>query len=112
MKKPSIGELKHRIGICTWAVKPDDTFGSDPDYGDPLFVWASITPVSGAMYLGSMQVSDTITHRFIIRTGPEVTMAHVLEANGMRYRVKRCALLATAEHFTVIEAEEIGKIEG
>lgn len=110
MKIPGIGELKTRIGIRAWNEVPNAQMGTDPEYGAPLLVWAKMMRVSGALFYGSQQIEKTVTHRFIIRTGPSVTARHVIEAKGSRFLVRSSDPMNAAPHFTVIDAEEIGKI--
>lgn len=107
---PGAGELKTRISIRTWDEVPNQHMGTDPSFGLPIFVWAKVTAVSGGLYYGSQQVEEAITHRIIIRTGPEITARHIIETSTHRYRIRRSNPIGDAPHFTVIEVEEIGKV--
>ena len=108
MKIPGAGDLNRRIVIRSWGETPNVSMGSDAVYGAPLAVWASVQPVGGAIYYGSMQIDATVTHRFIIRTNPTVTAQHVIEHEGQRFRIRRINTMADAVHFTIIDAEEMG----
>lgn len=108
MKIPGAGDLNRRISIRRWSEMPNAALGLDEVFGTPVLVWAEVRAVGGATYLGSMQLDATVTHRFIIRTGVDVSIQHVIEWSGRRYKVRRVNQMAGANHFTVIEAEELG----
>ncbi len=111
MNVPGAGDLNKRIAIRTWQDVPNAQMGSDVQYGAPLFVWACVHPVGGAIYYGAQQIGEAVTHRFIVRTGADVTAQHIIEWDDKRFRIRRVNKMAEALHFTVIEVEELGKIQ-
>lgn len=110
MSVPTASDLNERIAIQTQTDAPNDAMGCDIVYGDPVYVWAKVKPVSGALYFGSQQLESGVTHRFYIRTGPDVTARHVIVWNGKRFRPKRVECLGNAKHITSIEAQELEEV--
>lgn len=113
MREPGAGELNRRIAIMLQSDAPAVTFGLDTSYGTPLTVWAKHEPVGAGIFFGTQQVGEAVTDRFYVRrftgtTPEEVTVAHVVEFNGQRYRVRRASDLAGAKRITVIETEHLG----
>lgn len=108
MKRPGIGELGTRAVIARWRDVPMDGSATASSYDPVATVWAKVEAVGGAIYLGSIQVGDTITHRITIRRRTDVTARHVIEAKGRRYRVRRATDLQ--ERFTVLDCEEEGTV--
>lgn len=110
MRVPGVGNLSRRIALRTCSETPNTEMGSDAVYGTPINLWASAEPVGGGIYYGSMQIGAAVTHRFIIRTGPDVSSEHVIEWDNRRFRIRRHNRMAEAMHYTVIEAEELGPL--
>lgn len=112
MKVPGAGQLRQRIDIRAVSETPNGSYGVDQDYGEPVRVWAWCTPVVGAAYLAAQQIDKAVTHQFVVRTRPEqqITARHVIEWRGRRFRVRRLSPMVNHDHFTVIEAEELGAI--
>lgn len=109
MKRPSIGELSARVSIKRWAdTANEDDSGATTAYDLVATVWGKVEPVGGAVYVGSQQVGNTITHRIFIRYRDGITSANVLDVAGCRYLVRRVTDLDG--RFTVIECEEEGAI--
>ncbi|QQR69111.1 MAG: phage head closure protein [Alphaproteobacteria bacterium] len=111
MKVPGAGQLRQRIDIRAVSETPNGAYGVDQDFGVPVRVWAWATPVVGAAYMAAQQIDKTVTHQFVIRTSTEqITARHVIEWRGRRFRVRRVSPMVNHDHFTVIEAEELGAI--
>ena len=115
MALPSIGELNRRVAIRQFSDVPNNVFGSTLTEDTGITRWAKIAPVSGALYFGTKQVGDDITHRVWVRYGTatrpqDITGAHVIECEGSRYRVKRASDFEGARQFTMIEVTLLGSI--
>lgn len=106
MKTPGIGELRERLAIRLWREIPNDAMGSNPSYGEPVWVWGKVRPVSATVYYGAKQVDDTVTHRITLRAGVTITPAHVIEWSGRRFRVRRQIELGDTRRFVTVEVEE------
>lgn len=111
MQRPTIGALSARVAIKRWSDVPNaDDSGATSNYAPVATVWAKVEPVGGGIYLGSMQVGTTITHRITIRHRSDITADHVIEHGVRRYRVRRVTDLAGEGRFTVMECEEEGAV--
>ena len=110
MDMPTAGELRHLISIKNWQDVPNASNGIDKNYTPFLSKWAKIEPVGAAIYHGTQQTDNSITHRFYIRYVAGITSDHVIEHGGIRYRIKRSSDLQFRQQFLVIEAEELGTI--
>lgn len=116
MREPTAGELNRRATIRLWQDVPNAAFGLDQTFDAGYACWAKVEPVGGATYYGAKQTGDQVTHRITVRrvagkTDPaSVTGSHVVEIDGMRYRVRRVTDMNDGRRFTAIEAEELGAI--
>lgn len=112
MRLPEIGELRRRIKLFGIQHEPDDAAGlvtSTVEIGE---VWAKREIVGGVQYLESMNVEETVTHRFYVRYVPGLRpqdLGHLsgLECEGVRYVVRRVTDVDDMHRFTMFEAEEV-----
>lgn len=84
-----------------------------------IAVWANIEPVGNAIFYGTKQVGEDVTHRIIVRYQPGVvtditiTGDHVIDQliNNvtMRYRVRRASDLYDDRTWLLIEVEALGE---
>ncbi len=115
MKEPSAGDLNRRVTLRKWQDVAAAGFGIDQTFDAGATVWASVEPVGSAIFWGTQQVGNGVTHRIIVRRTAainEVTITgeHVAEYAGLRYRVKRASDLNGARRFVVLEVEALGAI--
>lgn len=110
MEMPTAGELRNLITLKSWQDAPNASAGLDKNYTAPVKAWAKIEPVGAAIYHGTQQTDNAITHRFYIRFITGITVDQVIEHSGIRYRIKRASDLMFRQQFLVIEAEELGAI--
>ncbi|MBL4763499.1 MAG: phage head closure protein [Gammaproteobacteria bacterium] len=103
-----MGSLNRRITIKDWQDEPNADAGINQTFTQPVDAWAKIEPVGAALMQGSMQLNDTITHRFYIRYRTDITADKRLFMGDVQYRIRRVSDLADARRFLVIEAEELG----
>lgn len=113
MKLPTIGDLKRRVTIRRWADIPAMGTGIDQSFDAGVLAWAMIEPVGSAIFFGTKQVGEEVTHRIIIRrttalTDRTLTGEHVVESEGVRYRVKRASDINDARRFVMLEVESLG----
>lgn len=112
MRLPEIGELRRRVKLFGVKHSPDDDAGlvtSTELIGE---VWAKREIVGGVQYLESMNVEETVTHRFYVRYVPGLRpqdLGHLsgLECEGVRYVVRRVTDVDDMHRFTMFEAEEV-----
>lgn len=107
MREPESGELRHLCTVRVWQDVPGSGTAVDQTYDAGVQAWAKITPVAGSVYHGSKQTGEAVTHRFEIRYLENITAGHVIECEGLRYRVKRSSHMNGGRRFTVLEAEEL-----
>ena len=115
MKEPSAGEMNRRVSIKTWQDIPVMGGGIAPSYGIGIAAWAAIEPVGNAIFFGTKQVGEGVTHRITIRRSSQltertITGEHVVEGGGLRYRVKRATALNGGRDFVMMEVEELGNV--
>lgn len=109
MRPPTIGELRHPVRILLRADQPDGDAGVTEGYTEIARRRARIEPVGSGVYVGSVQIAATITHRITIRYFAGLTTSHVLEdGRGNRYAVRRPTNLDGLGVWTLIEAEQVG----
>ena len=110
MQRPTAGDLNRRVTIRLRQDMPDFSEGITPSRPVVAHAWARIVPVGGAIYYGSTQVDNAVTHRITIRYRADITAEHEIEHGGRCYRVKRVAELGSCRAFTVLDVEELGVI--
>jgi SPP1 family predicted phage head-tail adaptor len=81
------GELKHRMVLEAPVETPDGAGGVTRAYADSATLWAKVAPVAAR---GNVEADDpgaTITHRIVIRSGPEVSTRHRLREGARVFRI-------------------------
>lgn len=117
LKTPQVGELGKRIAIYRCQDQPTGTVDIQQTLSGVLKAWAKIVAVGAQVYYSSKQTGDNVTHRFIVRTVPSkidarsITLEHVIEYDGLRYRIRRVNDIGKTKLFTVIEATELGEAD-
>lgn len=112
---PNSGELNRRLKIRLWTDSANAAFGLDQNVDAGLDRWAKVEPVHGLAIKAGMQTGEVPTHLFWVRYGPgtmpeEITVSHVVEWNGHRYRVLDAINVEDAQRFTRITAKDLGAI--
>lgn len=115
MRKPLSGDLNRRVTLKKWQDVADSGFGIDQTFDAGATVWASVEPVGSAIFWGTQQIENGVTHRIVVRRTDEINEAsitgeHVAEYAGLRYRVKRASDLNGERRFVVLEVEALGEI--
>lgn len=112
---PSIGEMDRKILVRELQESPG--IGSTVDQAlDPgVPAWARLQPVGAALFYGTAQVESGVTHRAATwRTSQlnelTVTAAHVVDCEGVRYRVKRASDVGDGRRYLLIDLEQLGVI--
>jgi SPP1 family predicted phage head-tail adaptor len=115
MEMPCACELNKRIKIRKQTDLPAMGGTVTQDFEDMANAWAKHQPVGNAIFFGTKQVGEAVTDRFIIRRSNAVnertvTSSHVIEYDGLRYRVKRAADINGAKRFVMLEVENLGNV--
>lgn len=114
---PQIGELNSRVRIRRWQDLATGEFDIVQQHDEGIQTWARVEAVGAQTYYGSKQTGEGITHRFTLRWWRgkidvrSITAEHIIEYDGMRYRVKRVNDLHNARRFIVAEATELGALD-
>ena len=112
MRCPEIGELSTQV---TLRLRSDVTGHANADLAAVFPVqkkiWAKIEPVGSALYAGSVQVDNALTHRITIRYRDGITRDWevVVEAgkSASLFRIRRSSHLGGKRRFTVLEVEAL-----
>jgi head-tail adaptor len=101
----SAGDLKYRLTLEVPVEAPDGAGGVTRGYAAVATVWTSLEATAGRADIVAESVGAVITHRIIMRTGPEVTTRHRFRLGARIFRI-----VAVREQedgrFLAIHAEE------
>lgn len=106
--KVSAGELRYPVTLRLRSDHAAAGWGTETATDQAIATRARIDAVSGAVYLGSVQVDHTITHAIYIRTRPGITAEWEVVRGATVYRVRRAAPLNGQPEFMKLEVEELG----
>lgn len=114
LRGPAIGDMDRLVTIRAWTDTPT-TFALEQQFDAGQPTWASLTPVGTAIFYGTQQVGEDVTHRLACwRTDTlnarTVTARHVVECYGLRYRVKRATDMNGERAFLMLDLKELGAI--
>lgn len=111
IQEPNAGELNRRVVLRRRSDLPDADGGLSSLFSDKKNRWARITPVGTAIYHGSTQAEDKITHRVVMRYLGVIPIDFEVVHRDVVYRVKRAAPMNGGRRFTLLEVEELGQIQ-
>lgn len=112
MNEPAIGELDTRVTLRHRYDQPNMA-NADLESNFPVQkqTWAKLEPVGSALYSGSVQADNILTHRITIRYRNGITRDWEVVVgegeNATVYRVRRSSHLNGKRRFTVLEVEEL-----
>ncbi|AIO33467.1 hypothetical protein BPS26883_06146 [Burkholderia pseudomultivorans] len=107
MRAPRIGELDRRIQLRERRDYPYRDADVESAYPTQRKRWAKIEPVGAAVYSGSVQIDEKVTHRIFLRYVDGVTSDYEAVYRDQVFRVRRVGDLNGVRRFTVLEVEEI-----
>jgi hypothetical protein len=115
MSPTSVGELNTTVRVREWQDMPAIGGGIDQTFAAGTKAWAKLVPVGAALFYGTAQIEAGVTHRMTTwRTTAlnerTVTAAHVVESEGMRYRVRRATPMDQERQFLLVDLTELGAI--
>lgn len=116
------GQLRDRILIKRRIGQPSMGGGVIDSFEPVTDTWAELSPVGNALFFGSIQIANAVTHSFKVRvnaasgiTRHAIGGDHVVECetDGIwyRYRVKRCDELINERHNMLIQTELLSSFE-
>ena len=100
------GDLNRRLTLQAPVEAADGAGGSTRSYADVTTLWAKVAPVSARYDIVAAGSGATVTHRIVIRRGPEVTTRHRLVEGARVYRIVAVRDEDSDRRFRVIHAEE------
>lgn len=108
------GKLDKRITIKKWNEMASMAGGITQSFNQDIEVWAKLEPVGNAIFFGTKQAAEDITHRVFVRRSTavnerKVTAEHVVEHRDLRYRVKRASDLKGEGDFVLLDLELLGE---
>lgn len=101
-----IGRLDQRVDLQTRSDTAAATGGTTETYTTVASCWAQVAAVSGAIYFGSQQVDQTITHAVTVR-GRDWNGIQYVRWAGRRLRIERVRDLDSFPRFQEALCEEI-----
>lgn len=104
---PRIGELNRRVTLRRRSDAPVGDVDGESLYDESRQRWAKIEPVGAAVYSGSVQIGEAVTHRIWTRYLDGITDAHEVVYRTSVFRVRRVTDANGARRFTVLEVEEL-----
>jgi head-tail adaptor len=99
------GELKHRLVLEAPVETPDGAGGVSRGYAPVATVWAALAATSDRADTAAAALGAVVTHRIIMRAGPEVTARHRFRLGARLFRIVAVRTDPGGE-FLVIHAEE------
>jgi SPP1 family predicted phage head-tail adaptor len=81
------GRLRHRLALEEPVETPDGAGGVIRSYAQVATLWAAVTPMAARGDVVAAAAGATVSHRIVIRAGPEVTTRHRLRAGARIYAI-------------------------
>jgi SPP1 family predicted phage head-tail adaptor len=100
------GRLKDRLVLEAPVETPDGAGGVTRGYAAVATVWAALIPVSARSDVAAASLGAAVTHRIVIRRGPEVTVQHRFRLGARVFRVVAVRDEDSDRRFLTIHAEE------
>lgn len=115
MNEPNTGDLIYLVTVKKWHDAAAMSGGITQTFDEAVDAWASIDPVGNAIYFGTKQVGEDVTHRIITHytdaiNDRKITAEHVVEYDNQRYRVRRASNLNGQRIWVMLEVELLGDI--
>jgi SPP1 family predicted phage head-tail adaptor len=100
------GELRHRLTLEEPVETPDGAGGVTRGYATLTTLWAAVTPVSARGSVEAQSLAAEVTHRIVIRAGPQLTTRHRLREGTRIFRIVALRDRDGSGRFVEIHAEE------
>ena len=100
------GALRHRLVLEQPLESPDGAGGVTRGYATVTTLWAAVMPVTARGDVVADGVGATVTHRIIVRSGPDVTTRHRLREGARIFRILALRDQDGSGRFVEIEAQE------
>ena len=100
------GELRHRLVLEAPVETADGAGGVARTFATVATLWAAVVPVTARGVVVADDVGASITHRIVIRSGPDVTTRHRLREGARIFRILALRDQDGGGRFLEIHAEE------
>ena len=100
------GELNRRLVLEAPAEAPDGAGGVTRSYATVTTLWASVRPVSARGDVVAAATGATVTHRIVVRAGPDLTTRHRLREGTRIFRIVALRDRDGTGRFVELAAEE------
>jgi SPP1 family predicted phage head-tail adaptor len=100
------GRLKDRLVLEAPVETPDGAGGITRGYISAATLWAALIPLSARADVAAASLGADVTHRIVIRRGPEVTVRHRFRLGARLFRVVAVRDEDSDLRFLMIQAEE------
>lgn len=100
------GSLRLRLVLDVPVESADGAGGVARSYAAGPVLWAAVTPVSARNGVEAAALGATVTHRIVIRAGPEITTRHRLRRGARVFGIVSVREQDASGTFLVIEAQE------
>jgi SPP1 family predicted phage head-tail adaptor len=100
------GRLKDRLVLEAPVETPDGAGGVTRGYIGAATLWAALIPISARTDVAAASLAAAVTHRIVIRRGPEVTVQHRFRLGARIFRVVAVREEDAERRFLTIHAEE------
>jgi len=100
------GELRHRLVLEQPVETADGAGGVTRSYATVTTVWAALVPVSARGAVEAAGVGAEVTHRIVIRFGPDITTGHRLRDGSRIFRIVAWRDQDGSGRFIEISAQE------
>ena len=100
------GQLRHRLVLEAPVETTDGAGGVARSYAAVTTVWAAVIPVTARGAVDAAALGARVTHRIVIRCGPDVTTRHRLREGARIFAVLALRDQDGSGRFIEIHAEE------
>ncbi|MFL9825568.1 phage head closure protein [Rhodoplanes sp. SY1] len=103
---PDPATLRRRLVLEAPVETADGAGGTVRDHVAVATLWAALAPRDGRGASEADAAGAVVTHRILLRSGPEITTRHRFRAGTRLFRVIAVRDLDPAGRFLIVDAEE------
>ncbi len=100
------GELDHRLVLEQPVETADGAGGVTRSFAAVATLWAAVLPVTARGNVAAANLGASVTHRIVIRSGPDVTTRHRFREGTRIFRIVALRDQDGSGRFVEIAAEE------
>lgn len=107
MTHDPIGGMRRRLTLEQAVETPDGAGGVTRTYVDSGRVWARMEALTHGFRIYADRADQSVTHRFTLRHGPQLTAQSRLRHGTSVYQVRSVRADDTGKRFLIVMAEEV-----